>query len=87
MTPYRPLAVLAAVVVAVVTLTGCGTPSKPQNQPLPAGSPQDPGIPTIDRWVNQPCSPEGAKAKTRSGGNLVCQKVGSDKTPEWHAAD
>jgi hypothetical protein len=44
-----------------------------------------PAHPVIKRWVNVPCAPEGAKGITISGGSLICKKVGSDVTAEWHA--
>jgi PBP1b-binding outer membrane lipoprotein LpoB len=90
----RPTLTLA---LAAVLLAACSPASKtPTEQPLPAApastapatpsTAPSPAVPTIARWVNVPCTPEGAKAKTNSGGDIVCKKVGSDKTPEWHAA-
>lgn len=54
----------------------------PSSSARPSGD-----VPTIRRWLNQPCSPEGAKGKTISGGNIICERVGSDQVPEWHAVD
>lgn len=79
---------LALATAATLALTACGTDTPPTqtDQPAPADSPTPSSTePTLTRWVNVPCTPEGAKARTTSGGALVCSKVGSDTEPEWHA--
>jgi hypothetical protein len=57
-----------------------------QAPPANTAAPSPSGPPTIASWVNKTCSPEGAEARTTSGGKLVCKKSGSDPAPEWHAA-
>ncbi len=69
-------------------LSGCGSESsvvpQPSETPIPQSSVAS-TIPVIKTWLNQPCSPEGATAKTISGGDITCKKVGFDVVPEWHA--
>jgi hypothetical protein len=97
--PVRHAIALLAT-ATLLTLTACGSDTTDQPEPAapapavsteattpsaPSTAPSQP--PTLDRWVNVPCSPVGATARTKSGGPLACKQVGSDKTPEWHAVN
>lgn len=84
----RTIATTIATLLTAATLTACGsdTPTEQAPPPAPAASTPAPSTaPTLARWVGVACTPEGATAKTSSGGDLVCKKVGSDPGPEWHA--
>lgn len=88
---------LAPILATTLLLAACGSePEQAEQAPpppaattpaatTPAASPEPSGAPTLARWVGVACSPEGATAKTTSGGDLVCRKVGSDPGPRWHA--
>ena len=87
---------LATLALAATTLAACGSePEQTEQAPPPpapaattpaATTPAPSGVPTLARWVGVACTPEGAKAKTSSGGDIVCKKTGTDPGPRWHAA-
>lgn len=81
MTPLRRIAASLIMVTIATTTAACSSDTTSPSAPTASG------IPTITRWLNQTCSPEGAKAKTRSGADIICEQVGSDPAPEWHAID
>ena len=71
--------------IAAFGMGACSDPTAPGGEvPIPTESSVE-VVPTVTHWLNQPCPTPGARAKTRSGGNIVCRQVGSDPTPEWHA--
>jgi hypothetical protein len=93
----RTLATLATATAAALLAACSPAGNTPAEQPPPAApastapatpsaAPASPTPSTLTRWVNVPCSPEGATARTTSGGPLVCKKVGRDTQPVWHAA-